>query len=79
MTIKNDAATLRRIRVRKEDSAFAYCIFEASEGILSYSTLQHQKGDLFRDLELTIPLGFKEEAEGLLFSIKELWMQAPSN
>lgn len=51
----------QRIRVRKEDSAFIYAILESHEGICSYSTLTAPNGALYRDLELQIPEGFKEE------------------
>jgi hypothetical protein len=59
----------KKIRVRKEDSAFVYFILEASEGIASYSTLDHKPGDPHRDLELRIPPDFVEEVEGLLKSL----------
>jgi hypothetical protein len=39
------ASVIRRIRVRSDDSAFVYSVFEASEGVCAYSTLPHQPGD----------------------------------
>lgn len=60
------ASVVRRIRVRSEDSAFVYSIFEASEGVCAYSTLPHQPGDRHRDLELVIPAGQLSEVERIL-------------
>ncbi len=74
------------LRVRKEDSAFVYTIFEASEGLGSYSTLPHEVGDAHRDLELRIPECLLTEADQMLESIQELILElestlieAPSN
>jgi hypothetical protein len=63
-------ADLVRIRVRKEDSAFVYAVFEVQAGVLAYSTLDHQPGDRFRDLELVIPVGMRSEAQVILESLK---------
>ncbi len=63
-------AELMRIRVRKEDSAFVYAVFEVQAGVMAYSTLDHQAGDRFRDLELIIPLGMKSEAKMILDHLK---------
>jgi len=41
------------IRSKKEDSVFLYHLFEAHEGLASYSTLPFQPHDLHRDMELT--------------------------
>ncbi|MEK6704902.1 MAG: hypothetical protein AABZ06_03865 [Bdellovibrionota bacterium] len=54
------------IRVRTEDSAFVYFILESYEGITSYSTLDFQPGDPYRDLELRIPPDFIEETRNML-------------
>lgn len=62
----------KRIRVKKEDSAFVYCILESHEGIASYSTLPHQEGDAFRDLELTIPEPFREEVDRVLRQLGDI-------
>lgn len=59
-------ARIRRIRVRSEDSAYVYSLFESYEGIASYSTLDHKPGDPHRDMELSIPLGYQKEVEALL-------------
>ena len=56
----------RTIRVKKEDSAFIYFIFESYEGIASYSTLPFNQGDSHRDLELRIPPDFVNEVDDLL-------------
>ena len=60
------ASVIRRIRLRTEDSAFVYAIFEASEGACAYSTLPHQTGDRHRDLELVIPVGQLPEIERII-------------
>ncbi len=65
-------SVFRKIRVRKQDSAFVYFILEASEGITSYSTLEHKPGDLHRDLELRIPPDFVDDVDGLLKSLGEM-------
>lgn len=61
------------IRVRKEDSALVYHLLESYEGIASYSTLDHEVGSPFRELELRVPPDFVEEVERLLESFKELF------
>jgi hypothetical protein len=60
-----------RIRVKKEDSAFVYAVLEASEGIASYSTVDYQPGAWFRDLELQIPPGLRQEVDATLRSLEE--------
>ncbi len=62
----------KRIRVRKEDSAFVYFILESHEGITSYSTLDHKTGELFRDLELRTPFHFVDEVQALLHELGDL-------
>jgi hypothetical protein len=62
----------RRIRVRKEDSAFVYFILESYEGITSYSTLDFQVGDAHRDLELRIAPDFLEEVDRLMLSLGDM-------
>lgn len=63
-------SVFRTIRVRKEDSAFVYFMFESYEGIASYSTLDHKPGDAHRDLELRIPPDFIEEVDRLLTKLR---------
>ncbi len=65
-------SVFKKIRVRKQDSAFVYFILEASEGITSYSTLDHKPGDPHRDLELRIPPDFVDEVENLLESLGDM-------
>ncbi len=62
----HDAAVLKRIRVRKEDSAYVYAILEAHEGICSYSTLDCPPGTPYRDLELQIPVAYLEDVERVI-------------
>jgi hypothetical protein len=66
------------LRVKKEDSAFVYTVFEASEGLGSYSTLPHQLGDAHRDLELRIPITLLAEAQLMLDSIQPLILELES-
>jgi len=70
---------IKRIRVRKEDSAFVYNILEAHEGLASYSTLSHRPGEAHRDLELTIPDSLLPEALRMLASINTLFVELPSS
>lgn len=65
-------SVFKKIRVRKQDSAFVYFILESYEGITSYSTLDFQPGDAYRDLELRIPPDFVPEVEELLFRLKDM-------
>ena len=60
------AVVRRLIRVRKEDSAYVYFVLEALEGVASYSTLAHAPGAAYRDLELTVPVGFEQQVDELL-------------
>lgn len=62
----------KKIRVRKEDSAFVYFILESYEGITSYSTLNFQVGDAYRDLELRIAPDFEPEVIELLKTLGEM-------
>ena len=62
----------RRIRVRKEDSAFVYNVLESYEGIAAYSTLAHRQGDLHRDLELFIPPDFMTEVDRVLVRLGDI-------
>lgn len=65
-------AIRKKIRVRKEDTAFIYFILESYEGIASYSTLDSQPGDAHRDLELIIPTDFEAEVASLLKDLGEM-------
>jgi hypothetical protein len=62
----------KKVRVKKEDSAFVYFILESYEGITSYSTLNFKQGDPHRDLELRIPPDFVEEVDQLLKTLGEM-------
>jgi hypothetical protein len=67
------------IRTRKEDSALVYHIFEAHEGLVSYSTLPHQPHDPFRDLELLVTRDFISDLEALLEDLGEIVIRLPSD
>ena len=62
-------SVFKKIRVKKEDSAFVYFTLEAHEGIASYSTLPFLPGDPHRDLELRIPPDFVEEVARVLAAL----------
>lgn len=77
MTNANESLTLRqakkrRIRVRKEDSAFIYFLLESYEGMTAYSTLPHQVGDTHRDLELSYTVDFESEVDKFLTEMGEM-------
>lgn len=63
-------STIRRIRVRSEDSAFVYAVLEASEGVCAYSTLPNRPGDRHRDLELVVPMGQSAEVDRVLADLQ---------
>lgn len=62
----------KKIRVRKEDSAFVYFILESEEGITSYSTIDYKPGEAHRDLELRIAPDFLLDVEELLSRLGDL-------
>jgi hypothetical protein len=62
----------KKIRVRKEDSAFVYFILESYEGIAITSTLEFKPGDAHRDLELRVAPDFENEVEGLMKELGEM-------
>ena len=68
----NISSVRRKIRVRKQDSAFVYFILEAHEGITAYSTLDGKPEDAFRDLLLQTPPDFVGEVDQLLEQLGEL-------
>jgi hypothetical protein len=76
-TIPQTQALRRRIRVRKQDSAFVYCILESYEGIVSYSTLDSKPDDPHRDLELNVPPDFSGEVNELLTDLGDLIYTIP--
>ena len=65
-------AIRRKIRVRKEDSAFVYFILESQEGITAYSTLDFTPQDAHRDLLLMVPPDFNGEVDRLLKELGDL-------
>jgi hypothetical protein len=67
------------VRLTRADSAFLYTILEASEGIVSYSTLLHKEGELTRDLELQVPPPFMAEIQSLLAELSSWVTILPSD
>jgi hypothetical protein len=62
----------KKIRVRKEDSAFVYFILESYEGLTCYSTVDYKVGDAYRDLELRIAPDFIDEVAAVLKQLGEM-------
>lgn len=58
------------IRVPKEFAAFTYFQFESNEGLCFYSTLDQQRGQGFRDIDLVGSLDFEEEIRHILKQLK---------
>lgn len=54
------------IRVSKSDSAFVYFQLEANEGLCFYSTLDHEEGQVYRDLDIRGASEFQDEVTRLL-------------
>ncbi len=54
------------IRVSKSDSAFVYFQLEANEGLCFYSTLDHEEGQAYRDLDIRGAYEFQDEVSRLL-------------
>jgi hypothetical protein len=57
------------LRVPKDEAFFVYFIFEASEGLCFYSTLDESLKGQYRDLDVKCPIELKSE---LLQLISEL-------
>ena len=54
------------IRVPKEQSSFTYFTLESNEGLCFYSTLEHEKGQLHRDIDIKGSLDFQEDVDHIL-------------
>jgi len=65
-------ALLWKIRVKTEESAFVYAVFEAQEGWLAYSTPAFSDSAAYRDLELQVPVGYREDVRELLRRLGDL-------
>ena len=69
------------IRIQKVDSAWVYHVLEAQDGIVSYSTVPDPENPSQSDLspegfhtcllELTIPVGFREQVQSVLDHLKQ--------
>jgi len=71
--MSKEMADLKVIRIQKADSAWVYHVLEAQDGIVSYSTLEERAGEPLSPsglstcrLELTIPIGFREQVRAVL-------------
>lgn len=65
-------AYLWRVRVKKEESAFVYTVFESHEGWLAYTTLDGDPGANHRDIDLQIPYHYRDDVRELLESLGDL-------
>lgn len=72
MTSPVTRSLTKKIRVRKEDSAYVYFILESYEGVTSYTTLASTTGDAHRDLELRYTPDFKDDVEDILRGLGEM-------
>lgn len=61
----------KRIRIHKSQAAFIYCIFESLEGMVSYGTLDSEKGGQFCDLLLHIPVDCVTDISVLLEELRK--------
>lgn len=62
----------KRLRTKKEDSAFVYAILESYEGVSAYSTLPHETGADFRDILLQIPPDFEKTVDRIVTLLGEI-------
>lgn len=54
------------IRLAKKDSAMLYFILEANENIAFYSTLEGDKAEGFRDIEINCHISLKAQLDSIL-------------
>ncbi len=59
----------RTIRVFRKDATFFYAVFEASEGVLSYTTLSHSIKSEMCDIRLSYSDTTEDDLDRLLSSI----------
>lgn len=59
------------IRVPKEESAFTYFTLEANEGISFYSTLNHEVGQSYRDIDLKSSKSLEKELLQIINKLQE--------
>ncbi len=67
MTDKMDQElTQYTIRVTKKDSSMLYFILEANENIAFYSTLEGNKADGYRDIQINCHISLKQQLDNIL-------------
>ena len=59
------------VRVSKRDSSFLYFQMEANEGICFYSTLEGEKENTYRDIDIKTDLSLKEEVIMLISQLRQ--------
>jgi hypothetical protein len=65
-------AEYRKIRVKKEDAAYVYATFESYEGVTSYTTLPHEPGAAYRDMELMYSETQRDELQDILDQLGDI-------
>ena len=53
------------LKLPKEHSSFLYFVLEGHDNLSFYSTLPHEEGSQFRELELFSPIEFTEDLDRL--------------
>jgi hypothetical protein len=66
----NDLVGKFRCKILKEEAYFIYFTLEAHEGLCSFSTIPHEKGQAFRMLEINYSLSLKAQVEHLIRQLK---------
>lgn len=61
-----------QIRTKKSDSAYVYHTLEAHEGLTAYSTIDHRRGEQFRDMELIFAPEAEKDVRQLLAELQKM-------
>lgn len=61
----------QKVRVKKEDSAFFYFTLEACDNMCFYSTLAHETGQTYRDIEVRCTIDFKQQVDNLIDKLSQ--------
>lgn len=80
----SSGSLIKRIRIRKQDSAFVYAIFEGLEGVIYHSTLDPDTGTIggqgfsgrrqglhYRDIELRFTPDHEKEVLSVLENLRK--------
>ena len=69
--LMEDTAKQTIIRVPKDQAAFVYFILESHEGLCFYSTLDHEKGQLYRDIDIKGSTDFQADVDHILETLSK--------